>query len=270
LANRGLALELLDELPQDDATTRTILVRAADGADCYRSPLQDRLRAYCSARDTSYSARRWAEAVMLGNAAAMGEREPLDRYLEGEKNVRRLANALSTLHVDRQRELTISVREAIARSTAPLAEVSMQRATLLALEREHAEAIAEMKGLIERWPRRHDAWVFLAAEQLLIGDDDGHSSIDKAIRMLDRWAWGDEVMALSQLLRGDRERARRHAGAARRMLLACGYTLDEHNMLRAVDAVLGGDGDAFAAARSARAIHSEPEAKLWSRLAERM
>jgi tetratricopeptide (TPR) repeat protein len=265
-----VALEILKRIPEDDNLSRVFLMRAADGSDMFRPHLEERFRKFVGKPSTAYTSRRWAQAILLGNAAAMGHREPFDSYLDTERNIRHLGNVLSTLNIHRQPELSLAVRKAIAGKEVEVSRVYMERAHLAAYSSDHDTAIKTMRECLRRWPRNSGAWTFLAAELLLAGDGAGHEAIDRTLRIPKSWVWRDEVMAISKLLRGKRDEARKWAQRARRRWVANGFTLDEHSFLQATLAVLRGDRQAVMKASRIHGSHYDPDSPMWERLTKEM
>ncbi|MCA9677700.1 MAG: C39 family peptidase, partial [Myxococcales bacterium] len=68
-------------LPLDDVITQDLLVWACDADDRFRTALRERLGAALVAPTTPYARRRFAAAVLDGDAAAAGDRGPLDARL---------------------------------------------------------------------------------------------------------------------------------------------------------------------------------------------
>lgn len=272
-----LALELAAEryadaertlatLPDDDAITHDVLVWACDADDRFRPALRARLGAALAAPATAHARRRYLRAILDGDAAAAGDRGPLDARLAHERNAARVMEAMYTLSQERHRDLVLDIRDALAAHTGRSCGL-VEAARGAAMRGDHATAIARARACLDAFPDARDAMATLAIELAMTGDEAG--AADAALRAASYPSPTPivlEAAALARLFAGERDAARALAATAARQMAAAGFARDVLPILAAVRAALAGDGAAIARLRGLPGLHLDPAAPMWDRL----
>jgi tetratricopeptide (TPR) repeat protein len=257
---------LFEALPAADACGQLLAVVACDADDRWRDELDRRIAARLGLPTLAHADRRYLLAVDAGNRAAAGDRRALDRILSDERNLHRVADAIAPLHQRRQRDLVLEVREILA-ARPDRAVTAAEGARGAAMRGDHAEAIRRARAAIDRFPRGAGAYAVLAVELAMTDRlDEAARAADAGLRLPSPWVTSWEAAALTSLLTGDLDTARRRAERAFRKATASGYSVGAHGLLAAVRATLRGDAAAVEHARAHEDMHVDPEAPLWARL----
>ncbi|UJR85990.1 Hypothetical protein I5071_80710 [Sandaracinus amylolyticus] len=261
--------EIDARLSEDDASARTILIASTDGWDELRPLLDARLARLMGDPRASYYDRTWAHAVLAGSRAVSGDRGAFDAVLAHERNPKLLVASISTAHHVRHAELVRAAREAIAMLGEDRAETWITRARLRASEGAHEAAIEAARIATERFPHSLAGWSMLAVELLMVDRlDEAQHAARRGVRGWQPWVGEHEAAGLVALVRGDRERAAKHAHAAYSRLVARGFAEDTFPLVVALRAALTGDEARLEWARVQPDLHRDPSAPLWGRLAE--
>lgn len=259
---------LLPHLPADDAHAQDLLIMATDGDERFRPVLEERLAVAAAAPGTHYARQRYLRSILIGSAAARGDRAALDARLTGEASAQRVVDMQRTLSEVRHAPLLLEIREALVDRTSRPVGIA-ESAFGAGMRGDHAGAITRARHCLELFPRSRLAHMVLAVELAMVEDLEA-ARVSAAILAcaptpLPGYLQGAALVAL---LDGDRVAAERMSRRAERMMASWGFMPDALPITGAVRATLAGDAVRLESLRTHPNGHYDPASPMWTRLAQ--
>jgi tetratricopeptide (TPR) repeat protein len=260
------ALDLAARLPEGDVRATRTIQHIAELDRSLRPTLEARLSA-AIAGDASDGERKWLGAVLAGSRGVSGDMEAFEKALAEARPGGDVLAMTVTLEEVKHRAL----RERIAARAAELEpdhpHVIWEQAFLARERGERSAARALFERATTLFPLDHKSWHYLGADLLLDLDPAAHEMIDRSMGMSGaafRYQ-SSALAAMSRLLRGERDEARRLVVQSRG--LVCAQATPLPLLYWEPAAFAAADGDR-AELEAAIARHPCKSAKLWDALRE--